>query len=125
MTGVNWGSSQRTLTTTYKTSTKPVTKYGSEVLKTVNKSRIKPLETYKNNTLITVAVEITLMTAKELYIHHLPIEEDIKQQVAVTYFSLQGSLQTIWTKNTDKDFVWLLVTQRNSLVPHNRLYISK
>lgn len=75
LAGATWGNTQEILNTTYETSVKPVTKYGSEALVTEKKSILDKLETVQNNILrlISGALKTTPTLALQLYIYNLPI----------------------------------------------------
>ena len=82
--------------TTYKTYTKPVMKYRSEVFVTASDSTLKTLETAQNNALrlITRGVKTTPILALQLYTGHLPITCEIKQQAAASLTKIKALAQT-------------------------------
>jgi len=71
-------------------------KYGSEVLITASNSTLQALETMQNNALrLTVGgVKTTPIPALQLYMGHLPITCEIKQQATISLTKIKALAQT-------------------------------
>jgi len=119
LAGATWGSRQETMNTTYKTYVKPLMKYGNEVLITASISTLQVLETTQNNVLrlITGGVKTTPILALQLYMGHLPMTCEIKQQASVSLTKIKALAQTTWaTKTLDQQHL------KTQMLPLNAVY---
>jgi len=107
------------MNTTYKTYIKPLMKYRSEVLITASNSILQALETTQNNALrlITGGVKTTPILALQLYMGHLTITCEIKQQATVSLTKIKALAQTTWAiKTLDQQHL------KTQMLPFNTVY---
>ena len=90
LAGTKWGSSRKTLSTTYNMYIKPVMKYCSEILITTNKTNKEILERVQNQALrlITGAVKTTPIQALQVITSIKPINMEIETQALITFEKL-------------------------------------
>ncbi|KAI5725988.1 hypothetical protein M8J77_022473 [Diaphorina citri] len=87
LAGTKWGSSRRTLNTTYNMYIKPTLTYCSEVMLTANDKNKETLEKVQNEALrlITGAVKTTPINAMYALTNTKPIKSIIEEQAMIQY----------------------------------------
>ena len=90
LAGIKWGSSSKTLNTTYNMYIKPVLKYCGEVLITTHKCNKKILEQTQNQALrlITGAVKSTPTEALRITTNNKPLVLEMETQALLQYEKL-------------------------------------
>ena len=94
-------------------------KYRSKVLITASNSILQALETTQNNALrlITGGVKTTPILALQLYMGHLTITCEIKQQATVSLTKIKALAQTTWAiKTLDQQHL------KTQMLPFNTVY---